>query len=90
MRVIIITPSHKIEGDIYILPGSRLTDLLNVKARNDFIPVTSAVIYTQAQESAGEEVDFISLNRDSIVMIWPVGDGDMPKADLSASFSAPI
>ncbi len=39
VRVVIYTLSCRIIGDLHIIPQSRLTDMLNVKAK-DFFPLT--------------------------------------------------
>lgn len=82
IRVSIFTGTYRIEGDLHVLPGSRLTDLVNVKARNDFMPVTRAVVYGQTKSELLYEVDFISINRDSIIMMFPIDSEDKPDINL--------
>ena len=41
-QVIILTKYHRIEGEIDLLPGARLTDFMN--AANKFIVITGATV----------------------------------------------
>ena len=71
VRVVICTSLYRIEGDMYVLPGSRLTDIMNVKAK-DFIPVTNAVFYHPYESKVFAKMGFAVVNRDSILMIFPI------------------
>lgn len=71
-RVLILTDTHKIEGDIHIFPASRLTDLLNSGV--SFIPVTDAIIYDLNGEQELYRVDFISLNKNIIRIVMEVNE----------------
>lgn len=73
MRVVMCTHSHWIEGDMYVLPGSRLTDHVNVKAK-DFFPVTDAKIYDLSADKILYSVSYVAVNRDDIAMIFPLGE----------------
>jgi hypothetical protein len=78
LRVVICTPNYWIEGDMYILPGSRLTDIVNIR-RRDFFPITSAKITDSRHGRLIYQVGFLALNRDSIIMI-------IPKSEIKAGF----
>ena len=71
VRVWIITDRHRIEGDMHVLAGSRLTDALNSKAK-DFIAVTSAALYSLDSGELAYESDNVAVNRDSISAIFPL------------------
>ena len=43
VRAVIVSGGFRIEGDLHILAGTRLTDALNSKGK-DFFPVTDATI----------------------------------------------
>jgi len=70
-EVIIFTQSHRIEGEIHLYPGSRLTDFMQAKTEYGFIAVTNTKIYPLGGETPLYSVGFISLNRHFIVMIFP-------------------
>lgn len=72
IRVTICTSLYRIEGEMYMLPGSRLTDLMNVKAK-DFLPVTDVTFYHPYENKVFAKVDFAVVNRDSVLAIFPVG-----------------
>jgi hypothetical protein len=71
IRVIIYTDSYRIVGNIYYIPGTRLTDTLNVKVR-DFIPITDAVILDNKENAVLAEVPYVAVYRDSIKFVYPV------------------
>jgi hypothetical protein len=70
MKVVVCTSLYRVEGEMYLLPGSRLTDIVNVKTGKDFIPITNAKVM-DLNGKAIYTVDFVSINRDSIIMIFP-------------------
>jgi hypothetical protein len=61
----------RIEGQVHVLAGSRLTDSLNSKAK-DFIAVTDAVIYDATTGRKLFDPDYVAVNRDSIIAVFPV------------------
>jgi hypothetical protein len=67
-EVVIFTRNHKIEGEIYLLMDSRVSDELNVRIR-EFIPVTNAKVYTLSGDSLLYTADFLSVNKHSIDMV---------------------
>ncbi|RJQ52339.1 MAG: hypothetical protein C4521_10720 [Actinobacteria bacterium] len=71
VRVVIGTSTYRIEGDVHILAGGRLTDLVNVKAR-DFWAVTNAVIRTAADDRVLYEIDYGVVARDNIIFLFPL------------------
>lgn len=74
VRVCVCTSLYRIVGDMYVLPGSRITDIMNVKAK-DFIPVTNAVFYHPYEGRAFAQVAYTAVNRDSILMVFPTDEG---------------
>lgn len=70
VRVIIITDHFRIEGDMHVLAGSRLTDALNSKAK-DFMAVTSAALYSLSDGMLAYEPSYVAVNRDAIMAIFP-------------------
>lgn len=70
VRVIVATAVYRIEGEMYVLSGSRLTDALNSKAK-DFFALTDCKIFDLATDALLFEPEYLAVNRDSIVVIFP-------------------
>ncbi len=71
VRCVLAVESWRVEGDIHVLEGSRLTDSMNSKAK-DFIAVTDAVVY---DVSTGRELfrpPYIAVNRARMSAIFPI------------------
>jgi len=68
LEIIVRTNSEKIEGEIQILPGTRLLDALN---RQDelYIALGNAKIYSITTEKLLFQSEFLALNKKQIVMI---------------------
>ncbi len=71
VRVVVITAYHRIEGNIFVLPGSRLTDALNSKAK-DFLAFTDAKVWELADGRLLYEPSYLAINRLSINAIFPL------------------
>lgn len=71
IRVMIITKDHRIEGEMYILEGSRLTDALNAKSK-DFYALTAAKIWRVADETLIASPEYVAIAREAITAIFPV------------------
>lgn len=69
VRVFAMVDGWRIEGDLHVLDGSRLTDSINSKTK-DFLAVTDATIYDATTGSLLFETPFLALNRDSISMLF--------------------
>jgi len=67
-KVILYTHNHKIEGEMYLLMDSRLSDELNIRVR-EFIPVTNARVFTLSGDSLLYSADFLSVNKHSIDIV---------------------
>ena len=67
-EVVIFTNNHKVEGEMYLLLDSRISDELNTRSR-EFIPVTNAKIYTINGDSLLYSTDFITINKHSIDIV---------------------
>lgn len=74
IKVTMCTSLYRIEGDLYILPDSRLTDLMNVKVK-DFLPVTDVTFYHPYENRVFAKVDFAVVSRDSVLAIFPMEEG---------------
>ena len=62
--------NFRIEGKIHLPEKGRLTDYLALVERK-FIPVTQASIYLVPSNELLHSVDFLSLNKDSVIFIFP-------------------
>jgi hypothetical protein len=65
LHVVMLAQGLRIEGDLHILAGTRLTDALNSKGK-DFFPVTDANIAKIGDAEPLYTVKYIAVNRDSI------------------------
>ena len=71
VRAVIMTESHVIEGDIYILEGSRITDALNSKTK-DFFALSDVRVMRVGEDEVLYEASYAAVNRDSITAIIPL------------------
>jgi len=72
LRVMVCTSLYRVEGDMHLLPGSRLTDIVNVKTGKDFFPITNAKVWSTREDRVLYTADFVTINRESIIMIFPL------------------
>jgi hypothetical protein len=70
---VLVTAGWRVEGDIHVLSGSRLTDSINSKAK-DFIAVTDAVVTEVATGVALYRPKYLAVNREAIAVIFPLED----------------
>ena len=71
IRVMIITKDHRIQGDIHVLEGSRLTDSLNSKNK-DFYAITNATVQPMDDDQMIASPPFLVIAREAISAIFPV------------------
>lgn len=71
IRVVIVMAAYRVEGDIHVLSGSRLTDALNSKAK-DFFALTDAKVYSVTGEVPVYEPSYLAVNRDAIACMFPI------------------
>ena len=69
IRIIAVVDGWRIEGNMHVLSGSRLTDAINSKAK-DFLAVTDALIYEAKTGALLFETPYLALNRDAISLIF--------------------
>lgn len=75
VKVVTFTTQYRIEGEIHIPIGGRITDFVNI-TNTDFIAVTQAKIHHSGQrmdEGSFYESDFLALNKNFVVIILPKG-----------------
>ncbi len=71
VRVVVATDVYRIEGEMHVLAGSRLTDALNSKAK-DFFAITDAKVFNVRNDDLVYEPSYLAVNRDSITCIFPI------------------
>lgn len=71
IRVMVITKDHRIEGEMHILAGSRLTDSLNSRSK-DFYPITNASIFRVSDDRLVASPSYVAVAREAVVAIFPV------------------
>lgn len=69
VRVVAVVDGWRIEGNMFVLHGSRLTDAINSKGK-DFLAVTDGLIYDAKSGSLLFQTPYLALNRDSISIIF--------------------
>jgi len=70
IRCVVMVSSWRIEGDVHILTGSRLTDTLNSRAK-DFFVVTDAVISDVQTGAELHRASYVAVNRGEASLIFP-------------------
>lgn len=73
IRVILLTNTYRLEGDVHVVPGGRLLDEIN-KDRG-FIPLTRADIYEVTGSTPLDSLEFIAVNKSQVVMVAPASRG---------------
>lgn len=71
VRCVIVSGTWRIEGDVHVLAGSRLTDALNSKAK-DFIAVTDSVVFDAVSGRELFRPPYLAVNRDAVSVVFPV------------------
>lgn len=71
VRCVMVAGTWRIEGDVHVLEGSRLTDSMNSKAK-DFIAVTEAQVYDASTGKLLFSPPYVAVNRESIAVIFPI------------------
>jgi hypothetical protein len=71
VRCVLAVSNWRVEGDIHVLQGSRLTDSMNSKAK-DFIAVTDAVVYDVGTGRELFRPPYIAVNQMMVAGIFPL------------------
>lgn len=70
VRCVLVVGSWRIEGEMHVLSGSRLTDALNSKAK-DFLAVTEAKVFDAVSGKPLFDTEYLAVNREQIAVIFP-------------------
>jgi len=76
--VIIQTHTNRIRGNIYVRPGERIKDQINLE--DMFLAVTDAILY----DLTGEELyrsDFLLVNREQLIWLMPEDRSQKQESD---------
>ncbi|MCL5291744.1 MAG: hypothetical protein M1548_04335 [Actinobacteria bacterium] len=80
LRVMIYIGEYWLEADIHMLPGSRLTDALNVKTK-EFLALTNVKVIDPHTGRVTYEIDYAAVNRIEIEIIFPIEAGLKPTSE---------
>jgi hypothetical protein len=72
LRARIVVEGFMLDADVFIHAGSRLTDMLSAREAYQFIPLSNVVAYALPSRQELFRTEFVSLNRQSIVMVIPL------------------
>ena len=70
VEVIAFVPGYRINGIVHLPVGGRVSDFVNVKEKR-FVALTKASIYFEGTGKLAYKSEFINLNRDYIMLIFP-------------------
>ena len=71
VAVVMIVNGWRVEGQMHVLSGSRLTDALNSKAK-DFLAVTDAKVFDAVTSNLLMEPAYLAVNRNSISVVYGI------------------
>ncbi len=72
IRVEVHTILHRIEADLHIFSGARLTDIMQSRETQSFFALTDVVVYSVESGKELFTADFIDISRNHIVMVRPL------------------
>jgi hypothetical protein len=72
VEVIVFVPGARINGMLHLPPGARISDFVNIEKR--FVAITKASVYSEETGKLAYKAEFIGLNKDYIVFIFPTAD----------------
>ncbi len=68
VAVVAIVDGWRVEGQMHVLSGSRLTDSLNSRSQ-EFLALTDAKVFDATTGELRMETPYLALNRTSICMV---------------------
>lgn len=72
IRVEVFTNIHRIQADLHVFAGARLTDIMQSRETQSFFALTDVVVYDIVSGNELFRTDFIDINRSHIVMVRPL------------------
>jgi hypothetical protein len=73
IRVVVVTDAFRIEGDLHVLVGSRLTDALNAKSK-DYFAMTDVRVFRLTGDEVLWSPSYLAINREAIACLFPLED----------------
>lgn len=72
IRVEIYTNRHRVEADLHIFAGARLTDIMQSRETASFFALTDVIVYDIDSGMEVFRADFVDISRNHIVMLRPL------------------
>ena len=69
IAVVMIVNGWRVEGEMHVLAGSRLTDALNSKSK-DFLAVTNAKVFDAVSGTLLMNPPYLAVNRAAISVVY--------------------
>lgn len=69
-RVVMLVDRFRIIGDMFMYPGARLLDIVNVKEQK-FLPLTDAQIFSLKDGKLLHSTSFLAVNRSAVNFFYP-------------------
>jgi len=71
--VILTTGGWRVEGFVHVMPGTRLTDMMNSTAK-PFVAVTDAVVRDADERVELFKPPYLAVNREQVAVIFPLDE----------------
>ena len=68
--VIVLVGNYRLEGEMHVLPGARISDELN--KTNQFLPLTNVSIFSLDDSKLIDTVPLVLVNKDMISLLVPI------------------
>ena len=72
LRVELYTTSYRIEANLHIFAGARLTDIMQSRETQSFFALTDVEVYDITSTQLLFKTDFIDINKSHVVMLRPL------------------
>jgi hypothetical protein len=72
LRVELYTTSYRIEANMHIFAGARLTDIMQSRETQSFFALTDVEVYDITSTQLLFKTDFIDINKAHVVMLRPL------------------
>lgn len=69
VAVMVVVAGYRLEGEVHVSPGGRLTDEVN--RETEFIPMTRVTVFTLAGQRV-VALEFLTLNKRNILFMAPL------------------
>lgn len=69
VSVMVLVAGYRLEGQVHVSPGGRLTDEVN--RETNFLPMTRVTVFTLAGQKV-VALEFLTLNKNNVLFIAPM------------------